>query len=80
MQDKPVDLIYYPFGQHIHQKPLERFESQQGEVDWFRFWLQGYEDPDPTKKAQYEGWQHLRELQDAKDKASETPTQSPVVH
>jgi hypothetical protein len=23
--------------------------SQQGNVDWFRFWLVGEEDPDPTK-------------------------------
>ena len=53
MQDKPVDLIYFPHGTHIHQKPLERLESQQGDVDWMRFWLQGYEDSDPAKKAEY---------------------------
>lgn len=60
MQNKPVDLIYFPRGTHIHQKPLERLESQQGDVDWFRFWLQGYEDPDPQKRAQYERWHALR--------------------
>jgi hypothetical protein len=61
IQGKPVDLIYFPFGSHIHQKPLERFESQQGDVDWFQFWLQGYEDPDPTKRPEYERWEKLRE-------------------
>ena len=61
MQGKPVDLIYFPFGTHIHQKPLERFESQQGDVDWFRFWLQGYEDPDPAKHPEYGRWEKLRE-------------------
>jgi len=60
MQHKPVDLIYFPHGTHIHQKPLERLESQQGNVDWFRFWLEDYEDPDPAKRAQYARWRSLR--------------------
>ncbi|MEO8735828.1 MAG: hypothetical protein ABI380_04745 [Edaphobacter sp.] len=61
MQDKPVDFIYFPEGTHVHQRPLERLESQQGDVDWFRFWLQGYEDPDTTKRSQYERWHKMRE-------------------
>ena len=60
MLHKPVDLIYFPDGTHIHQRPLERLESQQGNVDWMRFWLQGYQYPDPSKRAQYERWQALR--------------------
>jgi hypothetical protein len=32
-------------------------------LDWFRFWLQDYEDPVPTKKAQYARWRKLRGLQ-----------------
>ncbi len=63
MQGKPVDLIYFPTGQHIHQKPLERLESQQGDVDWFRFWLQGYKDPDPAKRDQYQRWESMSQLQ-----------------
>lgn len=63
--DKPVDLIYFPHGTHIHQKPLERLESQQGDVDWFRFWLQGYESPNPDDPDQYKRWERLRELRDA---------------
>jgi dipeptidyl aminopeptidase/acylaminoacyl peptidase len=63
MQHKPVDLIYFPSGTHIHQKPLERLESQQGNVDWMRFWLQGYEDPDPAKREQYERWRKMRNNQ-----------------
>jgi dipeptidyl aminopeptidase/acylaminoacyl peptidase len=69
-QNKPVDLIYFPHGTHIHQKPLERLESQQGDVDWMRFWLQGYEDPDPAKKDQYERWERLKGLQDADAKST----------
>lgn len=61
MQHKPVDLIYFPKGTHIHQIPQERLESQQGNVDWMRFWLQDHEDPDPSKRAQYERWRKLKE-------------------
>lgn len=64
MQNKPVDLIYFPVGTHIHQRPLERLESQQGDVDWFRFWLQGYRDPDPAKRSQYQRWDDLKVRQE----------------
>jgi dipeptidyl aminopeptidase/acylaminoacyl peptidase len=59
-QNKPVDIIYIPGGQHILQKPLDRMASQQGDVDWFRFWLEGYEDPDPSKADLYRRWRILR--------------------
>jgi hypothetical protein len=64
-QGKPVDLFYIPDGQHILQKPVERLASQQGNVDWFRFWLKGEEDPDPAKAEQYKRWRELRKLQGA---------------
>jgi predicted esterase len=60
MQHKPVDLIYFPDGTHVHERPLERYESQQGNIDWLRFWLQGYEDPDPHKRAEYERWEAMK--------------------
>ena len=69
-QHKPVDFIYFPHGTHIHQKPLERLESQQGNVDWLRFWLQGYEDPDPTKRVQYELWRSWKKVQTDNSKIS----------
>ncbi len=63
LQNKPVDLIYLPHGEHILQAPLDRLASQQGNVDWFRFWLQGYKDPNPDKVDQYKRWEQLREMQ-----------------
>jgi dipeptidyl aminopeptidase/acylaminoacyl peptidase len=60
LQEKPVDLIYFPMGQHIHQVPLERLESQQGDIDWFRFWLKNEEDLDPGKRPQYQRWEAMR--------------------
>lgn len=59
-QGKPVDLIYLPDGDHILQKPLERLASQQGDVEWFRFWLKGEEDSDPKKAAQFVRWKRMR--------------------
>lgn len=69
-QGKPVDLIYTPDGQHILQKPLERYASQQGNVDWFRFWLQGDEDAEPSKRNQYARWQKLKNSVQSRDLVS----------
>jgi hypothetical protein len=62
---KPVEMIYIPGGTHILEKPWERLTSQQGNVDWFSFWLKGEEDPDPAKSEQYARWRKLRKQQEA---------------
>jgi dipeptidyl aminopeptidase/acylaminoacyl peptidase len=64
---KPVDLIILNTSEHVITEPAVRLAAQGGNVDWFRFWLQGYEDPDPSKKDQYTRWEHLRELQEQND-------------
>jgi hypothetical protein len=58
--DKPVEMIVMQDGEHILQKPWERMISQQGNVDWFDFWLNDEEDPDPAKSAQYQRWRKMR--------------------
>jgi dipeptidyl aminopeptidase/acylaminoacyl peptidase len=68
--DKPVDLILLPYATHVVSMPADVYASQQGDVDWFRFWLQGYEDPAPAKATQYRRWENLCDLQRA-----ENPTQ-----
>jgi hypothetical protein len=60
---KPVEMIYIPEGTHILEKPWDRMISQQGNVDWFCFWLKGEEDPDPEKAEQYKRWRDLRKRQ-----------------
>lgn len=40
LQNKRVDLTYIPDGQHILQQPRQRYASQQGTVNWFRYWLE----------------------------------------
>jgi len=57
---KPVDFVWLPYGMHLLVKPWERLVSQQGNVDWFNFWLNGVDDPDPLKTAEYERWKKLR--------------------
>jgi hypothetical protein len=59
-QGKPVDLIYIPDAEHVLQRPLDRLASQQGNVDWFRFWLQGSYGEDATRRAQYPGWERMK--------------------
>lgn len=57
---KPVDFIWLPYGMHLLVKPWERMVSQQGNVDWFDFWLKGVVDSDPLKKEEYERWELFR--------------------
>jgi len=59
MLDRPVDLIYIPDGTHLLVKPWERMTSQQGNVDWFCFWLKGEVDPDVRKQDQYQRWTEM---------------------
>jgi hypothetical protein len=64
---RPVEMTYIPEGTHILEKPWDRMISQQGNVDWFCFWIKGEEDPDPAKAEQYRRWRNLRKLQEAKE-------------
>jgi len=59
-RDKPVELIWIPFGTHLLVKPWERLVSQQGNVDWFDYWLNRRSDPDPAKRQQYQRWDRMR--------------------
>jgi dipeptidyl aminopeptidase/acylaminoacyl peptidase len=65
IRNKPVDLIMLHGGTHVMRNPAERLASQIGTIDWMRYWLQNYEDPDPTKAKQYARWEELRKLQEA---------------
>ena len=60
LQDKPVELIELPDAEHLMEKPSDRQVAMQGMVDWFRFWLQGYRDPNPSKADEYERWQKMK--------------------
>lgn len=58
--NKAVEYYYYPDEQHQPDHPQARIASLQRNVDWFRFWLQGYERPNPDDLSQYKRWEKLR--------------------
>jgi len=66
-RNKPVEMWMYPDEYHVKIQPKHRYSVYERNVDWFRFWLKGEEDPSPAKKEQYERWRKLREL-DAADR------------
>jgi dipeptidyl aminopeptidase/acylaminoacyl peptidase len=67
---RPVDLIILNTDEHVLSNPAVRIASQGGSVDWFRFWLQDYEDPDPAKTDQYARWRQLRTMQEENDRTN----------
>ncbi len=62
---KPVELIVLNTDEHTITNPVSRVAAQGGSIDWFRFWLQDYEDPDPAKADQYKRWRELRKQEQA---------------
>jgi dipeptidyl aminopeptidase/acylaminoacyl peptidase len=52
----------YVFPNETHQKfqPRHKLAVYDRNLDWFRFWLQDYEDPDPLKAEQYRHWEAMR--------------------
>lgn len=67
LQGKPVSFILVSgdkddrdANNHLLVKPWEKKIAQEHLVDWFCFWLNGYEDSDPNKKDQYLRWNKLR--------------------
>jgi len=78
--NKPTELVLLSQGTHVLTNPAGRMLSQGGTIDWFRFWLQDYEDPDSAKSAQYERWHELRKLQSARNSiADDANTDSPTL-
>ena len=56
---KPVEMFIFPGEGHFLNQPAQKLAVEQRNVDWFRFWLQGYEDPNSQKAAQYMRWRKM---------------------
>ena len=56
----PVEMYVFPDEHHIKWQPAHRLAIYQRNLDWFDFWLNGHEDPDPGKVGQYDRWRALR--------------------
>jgi dipeptidyl aminopeptidase/acylaminoacyl peptidase len=63
---RPVEMWIFPDETHVKHQPVHRLMVYKRNLDWLRFWLQGYTDPDPAKAEQYVRWEQLRQLQRAK--------------
>jgi hypothetical protein len=57
---KPVEAYVFPDEYHIKWHPLHKLAVGERTIDWFRFWLEGEEDPAPEKASQYFRWRELR--------------------
>lgn len=57
---KPIEVYVFPDEYHQKWQPQHRLHIYERTVDWFRFWLQTYEDPIPQKRAQYARWRAMR--------------------
>jgi dipeptidyl aminopeptidase/acylaminoacyl peptidase len=69
----PVELYYYPNEDHQPDHPKARQASLERNLDWYRFWLQGYQRPNPEDPDQYKRWERLRDLRSAPSSADSRP-------
>ena len=70
---QPVELLVFPDERHVKWQPVHRRAIYERNIDWFRFWLQGYRDPDPAKGAQYRRWQSMTGASPVTDRESGAP-------
>lgn len=60
MRDHRADLYVFPNEPHQKFQPKHKLAAYQRNIDWFRFWLQGYENPDPAKRTEYTHWREMK--------------------
>jgi len=60
IREHRADLYVFPNEPHQKFQPRHKLAVYERNLDWFRFWLQGYEDPTPSKKRQYARWRQMK--------------------
>ncbi|MHB1057903.1 MAG: Atxe2 family lasso peptide isopeptidase [Rhodanobacter sp.] len=60
MRRHQADMYVFPDEPHIKFQPRHKLAVYERNIDWFRFWLQGYEDPNPDKAGQYRIWHGMK--------------------
>lgn len=60
-----ADMYVFPDAPHIKFQPRQKLAAYERNVDWFRFWLQDYEDPNPAKRERYVRWRAIRDARAA---------------
>lgn len=54
------DLYIFPHETHQKFQPRHKLAAYERNLDWFRFWLQGFESGAAAKHRQYERWRALK--------------------
>jgi dipeptidyl aminopeptidase/acylaminoacyl peptidase len=67
----PTEMWIFPHEPHQKFQPRHKLAVYERNLDWFRFWLQDYVDPDPLKAAQYQRWTELRTASRGHEAAAE---------
>lgn len=75
---RPYEAYIFQDEYHMPEQPRRLVATQERNLDWFRFWLQGYEDPDFSKRRQYERWERLCRMQREEPQSHSTRCQSAV--
>ncbi len=57
---KPAELFAFADEPHIKKQPAHKLAVYERNLDWYRFWLKGETDLDPTKSGQFARWRTLR--------------------
>ena len=57
----PSEFVVYPRTGHSVTEPSLQYEVANRNLDWFRFWLLGYEDRGSQKAGQYARWRRMRD-------------------
>jgi hypothetical protein len=68
-----LGLRYRQHGNGLYEDQFverKHYAQQEMLVDWFDFWLNGHEDTDVTKSAQYVRWRKLKESRAVAEKAA----------
>jgi len=60
-EKKPYDAYVFAGETHIKWQPAHLRAIMRRNLDWFRFWLQDYEDPTRATSDEYRRWRALKE-------------------
>ena len=71
---KAYDAYIFPEETHIKWQAAHLYAITSRNLDWFRFWLRDWEDPNPAKAEQYLRWRKLREQQRAGTRSDQLDT------
>lgn len=63
MQRRQADVYVFPDEPHQKFQPRHKLAAYERNLDWFRYWLQGFESEQPHKLAQYGHWRGLQPRQ-----------------